>query len=133
MPPLSAVGISGLQAGEDVKMFVNVVPSRRFGHPEGTGEHAVHDSAAKRDPHGNFFPPACVLKVRTPHVKLPDGSVRPLGSIKRSGASTAHTWKAPSPGRRRGSRTAFSKPGTGSSRPPGTGPGVTAGSRPFVP
>jgi len=36
----------------------------------------VHDTVTKRYRHLNFFQHECVLEVRTPRVKLPDGSVR---------------------------------------------------------
>ena len=41
-----------------------------------TPSHPVHDTVAKRYRHLNFFQHECVLQVRTPRVKLPDGSVR---------------------------------------------------------
>jgi transposase len=40
------------------------------------GQHPVHDTVAKRYRHLNFFQHECVLEVRVPRVKLPDGSVR---------------------------------------------------------
>jgi len=40
-----------------------------------TGEHPVHDTVTKTYRHLNFFQHECVLEVRTPRVKLPDGTV----------------------------------------------------------
>ncbi len=48
----------------------------RFGIESAVGEHPVHDTVTKRYRHLNFFQHECVLEVRTPRVKLPDGSVR---------------------------------------------------------
>lgn len=48
----------------------------RFGVEGADGEHPVHDTVTKRYRHLNFFQHECVLEVRTPRVKLPDGSVR---------------------------------------------------------
>ena len=39
------------------------------------GEHPVHDTVVKTYRHLNFFQHECVLEVRTPRVKLPDGTV----------------------------------------------------------
>jgi transposase len=55
---------------------VDVRPGSRFNHPEVDGEHPVHDTQVKRYRHLNFFQHECVLEVRAPRVKLPDGSVR---------------------------------------------------------
>ena len=40
------------------------------------GSHGVHDTVTKTYRHLNFFQHECVLQVRTPRVKLPNGSVR---------------------------------------------------------
>lgn len=40
------------------------------------GEHPVHDTQTKRYRHLNFFQHECILDVRVPRVKLPDGAVR---------------------------------------------------------
>jgi transposase len=48
----------------------------RFAVPDGDGEHPVHDTVTKTYRHLNFFQHECQLQVRTPRVKLPDGSVR---------------------------------------------------------
>src|SRR6218665_120204 len=40
------------------------------------GAHGVHDTQTKRYRHLNFFEHECHLEVRTPRVKLPNGSIR---------------------------------------------------------
>ena len=55
---------------------VDFVPGSRFGHPEAAGEHPVHDTGVKCYRHLNFFQHECILEVRVPRVRLPDGSVR---------------------------------------------------------
>ena len=48
----------------------------RFGVKGHEGLHPVHDTVVKEYRHLNFFQHECKLRVRTPRVKLPDGSVR---------------------------------------------------------
>ena len=48
----------------------------RFGVEGHEGLHPVHDTVVKEYRHLNFFQHECKLRVRTPRVKLPDGSVR---------------------------------------------------------
>lgn len=57
---------------------VDFIPGSRFGHPEVAGEHPVHDTVMKRYRHLNFFQHECLLEVRVPRVRLPDGSVRQI-------------------------------------------------------
>jgi transposase len=45
----------------------------RFPHPRAPGEHKIHDTETKRLRHLNFFQHECILEVRVPRVKLPDG------------------------------------------------------------
>jgi len=48
----------------------------RFAVEGVAGEHPVHDTVTKTYRHLNFFQHECLLEVRTPRVKLLDGSVR---------------------------------------------------------
>jgi len=48
----------------------------QFEVPGVDGTHPVHDTVTKRYRHLNFFQYECVLEVRVPRVKLPDGLVR---------------------------------------------------------
>jgi transposase len=47
----------------------------RFAVPGAEGQHPVHDTVTKSYRHLNFFQHECVLEVRVPRVKLPDGKV----------------------------------------------------------
>jgi transposase len=55
---------------------VDFAPGTRFGVAGQEGKHPVHDTVTKTYRHLNFFQHECHLRVRTPRVKLPDGSVR---------------------------------------------------------
>ncbi|WDN19298.1 ISL3 family transposase [Xanthomonas oryzae] len=52
------------------------LPGTRFKVSGQKGLHPVHDTVVKTYRHLNFFQHECYLKVRTPRVKLGDGSVR---------------------------------------------------------
>lgn len=54
---------------------IDFVAGSRFAVPDVEGVHPVHDTQTKRLRHLNFFQHECVLEVRTPRVKLPDGRV----------------------------------------------------------
>ena len=81
----SALGISAPWAVKSVDfdaqakrltVLIDFVPGTHFGVPGHAGLHPVHDTVAKDYRHLNFFQHECHLRVRTPRVKLPDGSVR---------------------------------------------------------
>jgi transposase len=55
---------------------VDFEPGSRFAVSGHEGLHPVHDTVSKTYRHLNFFQHECVLQVRTPRAKLPDGSVR---------------------------------------------------------
>ena len=55
---------------------VDFTVGARFSVGGVAGEHPVHDTQIKRLRHLNFFQHECHLEVRTPRVRLPDGSVR---------------------------------------------------------
>lgn len=63
-------------AARTLTICVDFGAGSRFGYPEITGEHPVHDTQIKRYRHLNFFQHECFLEVRVPRVKLPDGTVR---------------------------------------------------------
>jgi transposase len=54
---------------------VDFKPGTHFTIAGHEGKHPVHDTVAKTYRHLNFFQHECHLQVRTPRVKLPDGSV----------------------------------------------------------
>lgn len=62
--------------GPDVTIRIDFSPGSRFSIEGVEGFHPVHDTVEKRDRHLNFFQHESFLLVRTPRVKLPDGSVR---------------------------------------------------------
>jgi transposase len=55
---------------------IDYATASRFEVEGVAGAHPVHDTVTKTFRHLNFFQLECVLEVRTPRVKLPDGSVR---------------------------------------------------------
>src|SRR5438093_775902 len=57
-------------------VLIDFTPGTRFAVPGHEGRHPVHDTVAKDYRHLNFFQHECHLQLRTPRVKLPDGSVR---------------------------------------------------------
>ena len=81
----SALGISAPWSVKSVEfdaqakrltVLIDFTPGSRFAVPGDEGLHPVHDTVAKDYRHLNFFQYECHLRVRTPRVKLPDGSVR---------------------------------------------------------
>lgn len=62
--------------GRMLTIAVDFKTGTRFGVPGVPGGHPVYDTTMKRYRHLNFFQHECVLEVRVPRVKLPDGSVR---------------------------------------------------------
>jgi transposase len=59
-----------------LSIAVDFVAGSRFALPGIEGAHPVYDTVAKRYRHLNFFQHECYLEVRTPRVRLPDGSIR---------------------------------------------------------
>jgi transposase len=55
---------------------IDFTPGTRFAISGHEGVHPVHDTVPKTYRHLNFFQHECHLQVRTPRVKLPNGSVR---------------------------------------------------------
>lgn len=71
--------VAGVRFDEPTRVLtvdIDFVAGSRFAAEGVAGEHPVHDTVVKRYRHLNFFQHECVLQVRTPRVKLPDGSVR---------------------------------------------------------
>ncbi|MDI3259010.1 MAG: ISL3 family transposase [Sinobacteraceae bacterium] len=62
-------------AARMLTIVVDFRPGSRFPHPAATGLHPVHDTVPKRLRHLNFFQHECVLEVRVPRLRLPDGKV----------------------------------------------------------
>ena len=70
--------VAGVQFDETSRVLtvgIDFTTGSRFGCEALAGEHPVHDTVTKTYRHLNFFQHECLLQVRTPRVKLPDGSV----------------------------------------------------------
>ena len=74
--PWSVKSVEFDAAAKRLTVLIDFTPGTRFGVPGDAGLHPVHDTVAKDYRHLNFFQHECHLRVRTPRVKLPDGSVR---------------------------------------------------------
>lgn len=71
--------VGAVEFDESTKVLtvqIDFRPGTRFAISGYEGEHPVHDTVAKTYRHLNFFQHECHLQVRTPRVKLPNGSVR---------------------------------------------------------
>lgn len=74
--PWSVRSVEFDAAAKRLTVLIDFAPGTRFAVSGQTGVHPVHDTVAKEYRHLNFFQHECLLRVRTPRVKLPDGSVR---------------------------------------------------------
>jgi transposase len=73
--PWSVKGLDFDAARKALTIKVDFATGTRFSVPGAEGAHPVHDTKTKRLRHLNFFQHECILEVRTPRVKLPDGRV----------------------------------------------------------
>ena len=64
------------EAAKVLTVLIDFKPGSRFAISGHEGEHPVHDTVTKTYRHMNFFQHECLLQVRTPRVKLSNGSVR---------------------------------------------------------
>lgn len=64
------------EKAKTLTVLIDFKPGTRFAAPGHEGLHPVHDTVPKTYRHLNFFQHECILRVRTPRVKLPDGAVR---------------------------------------------------------
>ena len=64
------------EAAKVLTVLIDFKPGSRFAISGHEGEHPVYDTVAKTYRHLNFFQHECHLQVRTPRVKLPNGTVR---------------------------------------------------------
>jgi len=74
--PWFVAGIDFKAEARELCIRIDFTPGSRFAVSGIDGAHPVHDTLPKRYRHLNFFQHECVLEVRVPRVKLPDGSVR---------------------------------------------------------
>ena len=75
-PPWFIAGVDFNAKGRTLTIRVDFAVGSRFAVAGDTTLQPVHDTVSKHYRHLNFFQHECVLDVRTPRVKLPDGSVR---------------------------------------------------------
>ena len=74
--PWYVAGVGFDEMTKVLSVRVDFEPGSRFASEGMAGEHPVHDTVTKTYRHLNFFQHECHLLVRTPRVKLPDGSVQ---------------------------------------------------------
>jgi len=74
-PPWFVAGVQFDEASKVLTVGIDFTVGSRFGCEGVAGEHPVHDTVTKSYRHLNFFQHECLLQVRTPRVRLPDGSV----------------------------------------------------------
>lgn len=74
--PWSVKSVEFDEAAKLLTVLVDFAPGSRFAISGHEGVHPVHDTVTKTYRHLNFFQHDCRLQVRTPRVKLPNGSVR---------------------------------------------------------
>lgn len=74
--PWSVGSVNFDEAAKVLTVVIDFKPGSRFTVSGHDGQHPVHDTVTKTYRHMNFFQHECLLQVRTPRVKLPNGSVR---------------------------------------------------------
>src|SRR5438034_384003 len=74
--PWSVASVEFDETAKVLTVRIDFKPGSRFAVSGHEGEHPVHDTVTKTYRHLNFFQHECHLHVRTPRVKLPNGSVR---------------------------------------------------------
>ena len=74
--PWSVASVDFDEATKVLTISIDFLPGSRFPVSGHEGVHPVHDTVTKTYRHLSFFQHECHLQVRTPRVKLPNGSVR---------------------------------------------------------
>jgi hypothetical protein len=74
--PWGVASVEFDEASKTLIVQIDFKPGTRFAVSGHEGEHPVHDTVSKTYRHLNFFQHECILRVRTPRVKLPNASVR---------------------------------------------------------
>ncbi|HQT72245.1 MAG TPA: ISL3 family transposase [Thiobacillus sp.] len=75
-PPWTVASVEFDEAAKMLTVLIDFKAGSRFEVSSHEGAHPVHDTVTKSYRHLNFFQHECHLQVRTPRVKLPNGSVR---------------------------------------------------------
>lgn len=74
--PWTVASVEFDEKAKTLTVLIDFKAGSRFSISGHDGVHPVHDTVAKTYRHLNFFQHECHLQVRTPRVKLPNGSVR---------------------------------------------------------
>jgi transposase len=74
--PWTVASVEFDEKAKTLTVLIDFKPGSRFSIAGHDGVHPVHDTVTKTYRHLNFFQHECHLQVRTPRVKLPNGSVR---------------------------------------------------------
>lgn len=74
--PWSVTGVDFAESEKLLTIVIDFKAGTRFPAAGQSGAHPVHDTITKTYRHLNFFQHECHLEVRTPRVRLPDGSVK---------------------------------------------------------
>src|SRR5881296_993299 len=74
--PWAVTSVRFDEAAKVLTVDIDFKSGSRFEVSGHEGVHPVHDTVTKSYRHLNFFQHECYLQVRTPRVKLPNGSVR---------------------------------------------------------
>lgn len=74
--PWAVAGVEFDELAKTLTVVIDFKRGSRFEVSGHAGRHPVHDTVTKTYRHLNFFQHECRLQVRTPRVKLPNGSVR---------------------------------------------------------
>ena len=75
-PPWTVASVEFDEETKTLTVLIDFKAGSRFEVSGHEGAHPVHDTVVKSYRHLNFFQHECHLQVRTPRVKLPNGSVR---------------------------------------------------------
>ena len=75
-PPWAVASVDFDESVKTLTVLIDFKAGSRFEVSGHEGAHPVHDTVTKTYRHLNFFQHECHLQVRTPRVKLPNGSVR---------------------------------------------------------
>lgn len=75
-PPWTVASVDFDESAKTLTVLIDFKAGSRFEVSGYAGAHPVYDTVTKSYRHLNFFEHECHLQVRTPRVKLPNGSVR---------------------------------------------------------
>ena len=75
-PPWTVASVDFDESAKTLTVLIYFKPRSNFSVARHYRAHPVHDTVTKSYRHLNFFQHECHLQVRTPRVKLPNGSVR---------------------------------------------------------